>query len=44
MTVERQSEARIDPTVFWIAAAISAVFVLWGILFTENLAGVFDTV
>ena len=29
---------------FWIAATISLVFVLWGILFTDNLAAVFDAV
>jgi glycine betaine transporter len=30
--------------VFWIAAILSAVFVAWGILFTDNLAAVFDAV
>ena len=34
----------IDRTVFWIAAILSAVFVAWGILFTDNLAAVFDAV
>jgi glycine betaine transporter len=42
--VERQESPRIDPTVFWIAAVLSAVFVAWGILFTDNLAAVFDAV
>jgi glycine betaine transporter len=41
---QRQSGPRIDPIVFWIAAIISAVFVAWGILFTDNLAAVFDAV
>jgi glycine betaine transporter len=41
---QRQESTRIDPTVFWVAAFISAVFVLWGILFTDNLAAVFDAV
>jgi glycine betaine transporter len=41
---QRQESTRIDPTVFWVAAIISAVFVLWGILFTDNLAAVFDAV
>ena len=41
---QRQERTRIDPTVFWVAAIISAVFVLWGILFTDNLAAVFDAV
>ena len=41
---QRQESSGIDPTVFWVAAIISAVFVLWGILFTDNLAAVFDAV
>jgi glycine betaine transporter len=41
---QREESTRIDPTVFWVAAIISAVFVLWGILFTDNLAAVFDAV
>jgi glycine betaine transporter len=41
---QRPESPRIDPTVFWIAAILSAVFVAWGILFTENLAAVFDAV
>jgi glycine betaine transporter len=35
---------RIDPAVFYIAAAISAAFVLWGVLDTESLATVADDV
>ena len=31
-------------TVFWVTVAISAVFVLWGVLFTENFASVTATV
>jgi glycine betaine transporter len=42
--MERPEGPRIDPTVFWVAAILSAVFVLWGILFTDNLAAVFDAV
>jgi glycine betaine transporter len=41
---QRPARPRIDPTVFWIAAVLSAVFVAWGILFTESLAAVFDAV
>jgi glycine betaine transporter len=42
--VERPTSPRIDPIVFWTAAVLSAVFVAWGILFTDNLAAVFDAV
>jgi glycine betaine transporter len=43
--VEQRSEGpRIDSTVFWIAAVLSAVFVAWGIFFTNSLAAVFDAV
>ena len=42
LVMERPASPRIDPTVFWVAAIISAVFVAWGILFTESLAAVFD--
>jgi glycine betaine transporter len=42
--VQRQASPRIDPGVFWIAAIISAVFVAWGIFFTDNLAAVFNAV
>ncbi|MDN5698449.1 MAG: BCCT family transporter, partial [Rubrobacter sp.] len=30
--------------VFWVSVALSVLFVLWGTLFTENLAGVFQSV
>jgi glycine betaine transporter len=42
--VERPASPRIDSTVFWTAAVLSAVFVAWGILFTDNLAAVFNAV
>jgi glycine betaine transporter len=42
--VERPASPRIDPIVFWTAAVLSAVFVAWGILFTDNLAAVFNAV
>jgi choline/carnitine/betaine transport len=43
--VEQNSEGpRIDRTVFWVAAVLSAVFVAWGIFFTKSLAAVFDAV
>src|SRR5687768_7238926 len=44
LVMERPASPRIDPTVFWIAAVLSAVFVAWGILFTDSLAAVFDAV
>jgi glycine betaine transporter len=42
--VERPTSPRIDPIVFWTAAVLSAVFVAWGIFFTDNLAAVFNAV
>src|ERR671911_269629 len=42
--MERPESPRIDPTVFWTAAVLSAAFVLWGILATDSLAAVFDAV
>jgi glycine betaine transporter len=42
--VERPASPRIDPIVFWTAAVLSAVFVAWGIFFTDNLAAVFNAV
>ena len=42
--MERPASPRIDPIVFWTAAVLSAVFVLWGILSTDSLATVFDAV
>ena len=41
---QRPESPRIDSTVFWIAAILSAVFVAWGILFTDSLAAAFDAV
>ncbi len=41
---ERASGPRIDRWVFWIAIAISAVFVAWGILFPTNLYNVSSVV
>ena len=41
---QREESPRIDSTVFWVAAILSAVFVVWGILFTDNLAAVFNAV
>ncbi|MDQ4127194.1 MAG: BCCT family transporter [Actinomycetota bacterium] len=42
--MQRQASPRIDPTVFWVAAGLSAVFVAWGVFFAESLAAVFDAV
>src|SRR4028118_2333007 len=42
--MQRPASPRIDPTVFWIAAVLSAAFVAWGILATESLAALFDAV
>src|SRR3712207_2378926 len=42
--MERPESPRIDPTVFWTAAVLSALFVAWGILFPDSLAAVFDAV
>src|SRR5918993_5462937 len=44
VAVERPASPRIDPIVFWTAAVLSAVFVAWGIFFTDNLAAVFNAV
>ena len=41
---QRQERTGIDSTVFLVAAIVSAVFILWGILFTDSLAAVFDAV
>jgi glycine betaine transporter len=41
---ERPEVPRIDSTVFWVAAILSAVFVAWGIFFTNSLATVFNAV
>ena len=42
--VERPASPGIDPIVFWTATVLSAVFVAWGILFTDSLAAVFNSV
>ena len=42
--MERPASPRIDPIVFWTAAVLSAVFVAWGIFFTDSLAAVFNAV
>jgi glycine betaine transporter len=44
VAVERPASPRIDPVVFWTAAVLSAVFVAWGIFFTDSLAAVFNAV
>jgi glycine betaine transporter len=38
--VERPSESRIDPTVFYISLVVVLAFVAWGVLFTDNIATV----
>ena len=42
--MQRPASPGIDPVVFWVAAALSAVFVVWGVFFAESLAAVFDAV
>src|ERR671917_208872 len=42
--MQRPANPGIDPVVFWIAAVVSAAFVVWGILGTKSLAAVFDAV
>ena len=42
--MQRSASPRIDPTVFWVAAILSAVFVAWGVFFADSLASVFDSV
>lgn len=37
----RRASSQIGP-VFYISVAISILFVLWGVLFTENLSGIFS--
>jgi glycine betaine transporter len=41
---QREESPRIDSTVFWIAAILSAIFVAWGVFFADSLAAVFDAV
>lgn len=38
--MRRSVGSTIDPVVFWISLLISILFVLWGVLFTDNLAAV----
>ena len=42
--MQRSMGSAIDPVVFWVAAGISALFVLWGVFFTENLSAVASAV
>src|ERR671911_757026 len=42
--MRRSAGSTIDPGVFWISLAISMLFVLWGVLFTDNLAAVASAV
>jgi glycine betaine transporter len=41
---QRDESPRIDSTVFWVAAILSAIFVAWGVFFADSLAAVFDAV
>ncbi len=41
--MRRSVGSTIDPGVFWISLVISILFVLWGVLFTDNLAAVAQT-
>src|SRR5918994_876355 len=41
---QREESPRIDSTVFWVAAILSAIFVAWGVFFADSLSGVFDAV
>lgn len=42
--MRRSVGSTIDPVVFWISLGISILFVLWGVLFTDNLAAVASAV
>ncbi|HJU97472.1 MAG TPA: BCCT family transporter [Jiangellaceae bacterium] len=42
--MRRLATRAVDPQIFWIAFAVAALFVLWGALFTDNLAAVAKTV
>ena len=35
---QREESPRIDSTVFWVAAVLSAIFVAWGVFFADSLA------
>ena len=41
---QREESPRIDSTVFWVAAILSAIFVAWGVFFADSLSAVFDAV
>ena len=41
---QREERPRIDSTVFWVAAVLSAIFVAWGVFFADSLAAVFEAV
>jgi glycine betaine transporter len=41
---QREESPRIDSTVFWVAAILSAIFVAWGVFFADSLAAVFEAV
>jgi hypothetical protein len=38
--VQRSSESRIDPTVFYVSLLVVLAFVAWGVFFTDNIATV----
>ncbi|HEV2743341.1 MAG TPA: BCCT family transporter, partial [Rubrobacter sp.] len=38
--VQRPSENRIDPTVFYVSLVVVLAFVAWGVLFTDNISTV----
>ena len=40
--MQTPASPRIDPTVFWVAVVLPALFVAWGVFFAESLAAVFD--
>ena len=40
MKVQRPTENRIDPTVFYVSLFIVLAFVAWGVLFTDNISTV----
>src|ERR687894_401853 len=42
--MRRSVGSTIDPGVFWVSLVISMLFVLWGVLFTDNLATVASAV
>ncbi len=40
LKVQRPSENRIDPTVFYVSLVVVLAFVAWSVLFTDNVATV----